>query len=75
MGIAEIMREIRKLPDEELLALAAQIDEEAAKAVDHRFEALVREGHFTDLAAEALREDKEGKTISLHEVIDEHGVS
>lgn len=75
MGIAEIMREVRKLPDEELLALAAQIDEEAAKAVDHRFESLVREGHFMDLAAEALSEDKEGKTIPLHEVIDERGVS
>ena len=36
MGIAEIMREVRKLPDDELLALAAQIDEEAARAVDHR---------------------------------------
>lgn len=75
MGIAEIMREVRKLPDEELLALAAQIDEEATKAVDYRFESLVREGQFTDLAVEALREDKEGKTIPLHEVIDERGVS
>jgi hypothetical protein len=75
MGIAEIMREVRKLPDDELLALAAQVDEEAARAVDHRFESLVREGRFEDLAAEALREEKEGKTVSLHEVIDQHGVS
>lgn len=43
MGIAEIMREVRKLPDVELLALAVQVDEEAAKAVDHRFESLVRD--------------------------------
>lgn len=69
------MREVRKLPDEELLALAAQIDEEAAKAVDHRFESLLREGHFADLAAEARREEGEGKTIPLHEVIDERSVS
>ena len=75
MGIAEIMREVRKLPDDELLALAAQVDEETARAVDHRFECLVREGRFEDLAAEALREEKEGKTIPLHEVLDERGVS
>lgn len=75
MGIAEIMREVRKLPDDELLALAAQVDEEAARAVDHRFESLVREKHFADLAAEALIEDKKGKTIPLHEVLDERGVS
>ena len=66
MGIAEIMREVRKLPDDELLALAAQVDEEAARAVDHRFESLVRDGHFSELAAEALREEKEDKTIPLH---------
>lgn len=75
MGIAEIMREVRKLPDDQLLALAAQVDEEAARAVDHRFESLVRDGHFADLAAEARREEKEGKTISLHEVLDQHDVS
>ena len=75
MGIAEIMREVRKLPDDELLALAAQVDAEAARAVDHRFESMVREGHFADLAAQALREDEEGETISLHEILDERGVS
>jgi hypothetical protein len=75
MGIAEIMREVRKLPDDELLALAAQVDEEAARAVDHRFESLVRDGHFADLAAEALREEKEGKTISLHEFLDQRDIS
>ncbi len=75
MGIVEIMREVRKLPDDELLALAAQVDEDAARAVDHRFECLVREQHFADLAAEALNEDKKGKTIPLHEVLDERGVS
>lgn len=75
MEVAEIMREIRKLPDEQLLALAAQVDEEAARAVDHRFESVVREGGFADLAAEALREEKEGKTIPLHEVIDQRRIS
>ena len=65
MNIAEIMREVRKLPDDQLLSLAAQIDQEAARAVDHRFESLVRDGHFAELAAEALSEEKEGKTIPL----------
>jgi hypothetical protein len=75
MEIAEIMREVRKLPDDQLLALAAQVDEEAARAVDHRFESMVREGGFADLAAEALREDKEGNTVPLHEVLDQRHVS
>ncbi|MEO5713838.1 MAG: type II toxin-antitoxin system ParD family antitoxin [Luteolibacter sp.] len=43
MEIAEIMQEVRKLPDDQLLALAEQIDDEAAKVVDQRFESLARE--------------------------------
>ena len=70
MGVAEIIQEVRKLPDDQLLALAAQVDEEAARAVDYRFESMVREGGFADLAAEALREEKAGKTVPLHEVLD-----
>ena len=75
MGIAELMGEIRKLPDDELLVLAAQVDAEAARAVDTKFTALVREGDFDELAAEALKELKEGKSIPLHEVLDEHRIS
>ena len=75
MGIADLMGEIRKLPDDELLALAAQVDAEAARAVDTKFTALVREGDFDELAAEALKELKEGKSIPLHEVLDEHRIS
>jgi hypothetical protein len=75
MGIAELMGEIRKLPDDELLALAAQVDAEAARAVDTRFTAMVKEGDFDELAAEALKELKEGKSIPLHEVLDEHRIS
>jgi hypothetical protein len=74
MGIAELMGEIRKLPDDELLALAAQVDAEAARAVDTRFTAMVKEGDFDELAAEALKELKEGKSIPLHEVLDEHRI-
>ncbi|MBU6171004.1 MAG: hypothetical protein KGQ87_05865 [Verrucomicrobia bacterium] len=75
MGIAELMGEIRKLPDDELLALAAQVDAEAARAVDTRFTAMVKEGDFDELAAEALKELKAGKSIPLHEVLDEHRIS
>ena len=58
------MREVRKLPDDELLALAVQVDEEAARAVDQRFENLVRDGHFADVAAAALREEKQKKNLT-----------
>jgi hypothetical protein len=75
MEVADIMREVRKLPNDQLLALASQVDEEAARAVDHRFESMVREGGFADLAAEALHEEKEGKTVPLHEVLDQRHVS
>ena len=34
-----------------------------------------RDGKFADLAAEALREEKEGKTISLHEFLDQRDIS
>jgi hypothetical protein len=74
MGITEIMLEVRKLSDDELIKLAAQVDEEAAKAVDRRFESLVREGRFEDLAAEAIGEEKEGKTIPLHEILDQRRI-
>lgn len=75
MGIAEIMTEVRKLPDDQLLALAAQIDKEAARAVDLRFENMVSDGQFADVAAAALREASEGTTRPLHEILNEHGVS
>jgi uncharacterized membrane-anchored protein len=74
MGIADLMNEIRKLPDDELLALAAQVEAEAARAVDTRFTAMVKEGDFDQLAAEALKELKEGKSIPLHEVLDERHI-
>ena len=74
MGVAELMKEIRKLPDDELLVLVAQVEAEAARAVDERFSAKVQEGAFDELAAAALREFKEGQTVSLHEVLDEHRV-
>lgn len=57
MGIAELMSEIRKLPEEELLRLAAEVDEEAAALVDRRFEARVKAGDFDELAAQALGRD------------------
>jgi hypothetical protein len=75
MGVAEIMQEIRKLPEADLLALVEQVDAEAARAVDERFEKAVAEGGFDEMAAAALRESREGKTVSLHEIFDDRGVS
>jgi hypothetical protein len=74
MSLAELMMEIRKLPDDDLLLLAAQVEAEAARAVDERFSAKVREGAFDDLATEALSELNEGRTLSLNEVLDERRV-
>lgn len=66
MGIAELMCEIRKLPDDELLALAAQVaDEAAAAAVDARFEEDILVGRFDAMAAEARKDHAEGKTVEL----------
>ena len=62
------------LPDADLLALAAQVEAEAARAVDERFASKVSEGTFDDLAADALKELKSGNTVSLHEVLDERRV-
>lgn len=54
MNIADIM--LRTLADSELFALAAQVDEEAARAVDQRFKSMVRDGRFPEMAANAVRE-------------------
>ena len=64
------MNEIRKLPDQERLLLAAQGEAEAARAVDECLAARVSEGAFDELAADALKEFREQKTVPLHEVID-----
>lgn len=69
------MTEVRKLPEDELLDLAMQVEEFAASLVDARFAKKVESGAFDHLAAEALRELKEGKTLALYEVLDEHGIS
>ncbi len=71
MGIAEIMQEVRKLPDDQLLALAEQVEEEAARAVDLRFENMIALGAFDELAAQALLEDRNRETITLNEVLDQ----
>jgi hypothetical protein len=75
MSITEIMKEIRKLPDEELLVLAAQVEEEAARAVDERFAARVNEEHFDTLAAQALQELRMNQTVPLHKVLDQRNLS
>ena len=75
MGIADLMVEVRKLPEDELLVLATQVEEVAARVVDGRFAEKVRAGTFDAMAAEALKELEDGKTVTLHEVLDVHDVS
>jgi hypothetical protein len=50
------------------------VDAEAARAVDTRFASMVKEGAFDQCATDALKELKEGKTIPLHEVLDERRI-
>lgn len=75
MDVAELIREAKKLPEKELHLLAQAVGEAAAAAVDARFEQDVLDGRFDAMAAEALNELKSGRTVSLHEVLDERGVS
>lgn len=75
MDVAELIREAKKLPEKELQLLAQAVGEAAAAAVDARFEQYILAGKFDVMAAEALKELKSGKTVSLHEVLDERGVS
>lgn len=65
MGIAELMTEIRKLPEKELHLLAQAVGEVAAAAVDARFEEDILSGKFDDMAADALKDHAEGKTVEL----------
>jgi hypothetical protein len=65
MGVAEMMREARKLPLNELQALTAELDEELARRVDGRFEKSVEAGAFDRLAEEAVAEYRSEKTRPL----------
>lgn len=75
MEVAELVREARRLPGEKLLQLAAEIDAAAAETVDDKLEQAVKAGFFDAMAAEALREDAEGKTYGLDEILGHSGIS
>lgn len=75
MEVAELIREARRLPGEKLLQLAAEIDAVAAETVDRKLERAVEAGFFDAMAADALREDAEGKTCELDEILGHHGIS
>lgn len=75
MEVAVFIREARRLPDEKLLQLAAEIDAVAAETVDKKLERAVEAGFFDAMAAAALREDAEGKTCELDEILGHNGVS
>ena len=62
---------VKRLPEREAMDLGRMLDNWLAGIVDRKFEAAVSAGVFDAMAAEALREAKEGKTIPLNEVLDE----
>lgn len=62
---------VKRLPEREAMDLGRMLDNWLAGIVDRKFEAAVSAGVFDAMAAEALREAKEGKTIPLNEVLDD----
>lgn len=63
--IAEIEDAIRKLPDEELVALRAWFADFDAAVWDRQFELDVAEGRLDALADEALRDLRKGRCTDL----------
>jgi hypothetical protein len=64
--VHEIEDAIRKLPDEDLVALRAWFAEfDDAAAWDRQFERDVAEGRLDALADEALRDAREGRCTEL----------
>jgi len=63
--VQEIENAIRKLADEDLVALRAWFAEFDADAWDHQFEKDVAAGRLDDLAEEALRDLREGRCTDL----------
>jgi len=65
ISIDEIEDAIRKLPEEELVALRAWFAEFDAAVWDRQFERDVIEGRLDALADEALRDWREGRCTDL----------
>ncbi len=63
--VNEIEDAIRKLPDEDLVALRAWFADFDAAAWDRQFEHDVIEGRLESLADEALRDLREGRCTDL----------
>jgi hypothetical protein len=63
--VHEIEDAIRKLPDEDLVALRAWFAEFDAEAWDRQFERDASEGRLDSLADEALRDLREGRCTDL----------
>ncbi len=63
--VHEIEDAIRKLPDDDLVALRAWFAEFDAAAWDRQFEQDVAEGRLDALADEALRDLREGRCTDL----------
>ncbi|MBI2301292.1 MAG: hypothetical protein HYU66_20480 [Armatimonadetes bacterium] len=67
--VEELVEEVRKLSDEDFWAFQHLLAELEADAWDRQFEADVLAGKFDALAAEALREEAEGRCFDLDDVL------
>jgi len=74
MSAVEVMDLVKRLPEREAMDLGRMLDDWLAGIVDRKFEVAVSAGAFDAMAAEALREAEEGKTIPLHEVLDDRRI-
>jgi hypothetical protein len=69
MSAAGVMNLAKQLPEKEVLDLARLLDAWTAAMVDQKLEAAVQSGAFDQMAADALQELEDGKTIPLDEVL------
>jgi hypothetical protein len=65
MSAVEVMDLVKRLPEREAMNLGRMLDDWLAGIVDRKFEVAVPAGSFDAMAADALREAEEGKTIPL----------
>ncbi len=75
MEIKELIQEVRKLPEKDLLILAQAVGEAAATAADAGFEKDISAGRFDAMAAEAIKDHADGKTIELNAFLAEPELS
>jgi len=67
--VLEIEQAIERLPEQEFRTLASWIQDKIEADADRTFEKAVGDGKFDHLAAQALKEIAEGRTMPLDEFL------